>query len=1232
MSNSINAKNLILGGAQRLIPLGWNTTKKVANGIYGTAQWAWSHLPDRLTTPVAGGWNNMHPQHKTAVKTAAALAAGVAAASVAPLGVVGSAIAGVTATATTAIAENPNHVIHIPLPEGRPLIELTTPGEIPAVAANPAGALRELERQSIAFKDNHPAGKSAERLETITEDPQKVENLKNRQSRTEEQKQRLVANVSAFATAYFIFENRLGLNLTSHEGINVIMEMTQAAVEPGYDGEKPSLWDACITTLERRGIELSFFQKIRARFWYLLADIIGIIPNACQVIADTLLTQLRGGTEGQKPTIAVSKILQMASSFLDKYNGAAQSYADANRAGFLPLEGNLAHYQKKIIDELGDTGSLAKAILEKNQHPEEELGKLVMQELCKEFVAAIVDDPNLFPSIPFFRELQKITFLGIRFGIFFDWMEWILGGIINWIAKKLLKAYAPDFVSSLVNKGLEQTMPGNYSFKIAIARSLKEYIDTVVNDLKKGIPARRIRFEENDQLNEMIHKLIRTLKLEACQGDQQALRKKLKELENLSPEAEEMQKLLKTTTIKGFQLLIHHYTQNQEAIEELFRKLFELSSDPFQAGATIYTEADYNAAVEGLKESVNTLIKNQVEEGVRDEVIGEKWEYNETVLYGKRIELEEIDPVTGAKIKLFERVQGVEERKGELDRRDKAGNFLYPNPEARDAQGRLTHLLDETGKPVYKGLFNEQKEKTFEAAKVLKGLSLKMRKEIHTDTNTTLLSEIVPGENPADENQYAQALTTAEERLTAAQEAMTDAETFFSTVNAAEPLDAIQLITAKNQLNAARIELNIATEELRIKKEIAKLDAQRIVVEAEAESQARQNKLAALAEQKQFANEELLLVKSMEEFNGLKSSNDHLLKNLDNYMKVVGDLSEYMKSLNVNLYSETIQKLFYRTFGPIYEDLVPLTKQAIILQELEKSYDKSKRLAKEVTDIKSKIAQNPINLFDILQEKVRSLRYIDNDFGQYEADPVNNVEKFATMTTALGQIEAEQKEINTILASFQQLGSFDQLMTALLNYPKATINKIETIIPAEDLPRLAAAISGLQEKTKMNPTPDFTAEREAIQLELQAIGKKYTDKKRDKALERRAKLQEIKDWAQERKTASEQNRDAKREQLSTKFGTFKQDTDALAQKMEKAELPPVHYPVHHTVKGISKADNVLNGIATPYVEEINKLTDSAYKFMTDSKVSEAIVRLGLGRFIEKHRHPAPSGLLARMIG
>jgi hypothetical protein len=857
------------------------------------------------------------------------------------------------AGAATLMAEHPNELKMIHLPEGRGLLELSTPGTGPEEVIDPAIPLKAIENKATYFSIEQPEGMTASRRIDTLEDPAKIKELGEQIVKTDAQVERLIGNVSSYASAWAIFVNRLKLPiLNPEEGDEagnkvkeeILTEMTQAATRLKPDGSKPNKWNVWMACLEKRGIELNFVQRVRAKFWYFCTDVLGIVPHTIEKIGKKLLAYYRSGVKGDRAQAVIARVLDIANSHLTQYNNATKRYAEAGS----DARKNLAAYRKEVIDSEGDESCLARALAHVEKNPGANLGETMKKLLYEDFINTFVEDEKIFPGIQFFGNS-------------------IFNKPINYIAKRLIKAYAPEGVGVLVKMGIEKTLPGQYGFKMGIATAMLKQIVELKKELKEKIPAKPLRFPNNQKLKDLIGKLIDTLELNGCGDNPDLLRKKMKELDNPTPESLKVMNLLQSELINGVQVLIDRYTNRPVEVEQLFEKLFAITNDPFEGTGPNPTKEEYQSTFDLLKENLNELLEDQVKNGVSEKAKGLKPEIIEQILSGKM------------------------------------------GPDGK------THLRDARGNIVYKGLFPEAKEKAQSAATVLKGLSLKMAKEIHAESAIDLpppLHSSAP---------VSRSVTRAVKAEIAAAKAAFD---LAKATHAAEVRsgDKIKTIEATNNLIAAQTALDIAKEKGALTIEIATLENteralirevnsapshSKALLEAKAKYKAVQTKL-------RFAKEELALAHSMGTLNPLKTPNDCPLKNLDNTMKVIEEFAQYVKSLNIDLYNEEVQKAINRTLVPIYQRFEQLAVQAADLQGLQKAYEKSKTLADLFADLYSIANAESPTLIPTLKEQLEKIRTADEAFTHFESDPASNV---IPLETLLFQFEEARSAGNHTLAN-----------------------------------------------------------------------------------------------------------------------------------------------------------------------------------------------------------------------
>jgi hypothetical protein len=243
--------------------------------------------------------------------------------------------------------------------------------------------------EAISLTPENPADMNISLVEKIEAIPIDSKDYAAAKIRTNTEIDKLVSNSSIFTTIYFIHSNRLGFVQTeeTQETIKAIIRQASTKLD---NGELPSLWDVYMQHL---GSKLSFFQKIRARFWYFLSHTLGVIPNALNSFVKNIITQFRGTVESTNTgqlTGVFKKAFDQLSCFLDIYNGSARAFSQADE----PL-GNLHVYKKMAIARLGDDLLFQKVFAELK--PGEDIGRKMMKELCKELTNTLID--QCFPKI-----------------------------------------------------------------------------------------------------------------------------------------------------------------------------------------------------------------------------------------------------------------------------------------------------------------------------------------------------------------------------------------------------------------------------------------------------------------------------------------------------------------------------------------------------------------------------------------------------------------------------------------------------------------------------------------------------------------------------------------------------------------------------------------------------------------------------------------------------------------
>ncbi len=600
------------------------------------------------------------------------------------------ALPGIVAAGAVSMATNPGQSTLLQIPKG-PLLRLDNPDYADPLPDNTSLALQELSGKVCAFRTTQPPGLSwtdpndaliqslcepdnkliferirsslkalgpnpsmEEKVRAVGADlrewlpdvveaninvslVEKIENIPvhsdayvSAKKETDKQLDRLVKNSSLFTTLYFIHCNRLGFEQTL-EVNQVFKEIIKEAQEPLSNGDLPSLWDVYIKHL---GDSIGFFQKLRARFWYFLSHTIGIIPNTLNSFVKNVIGEFRKSVESSNPEKLNSVFktgLDQLTLLLDIYNGSARKFVEENAA-----LGPLAVYQKLAIDRLGDDLLFQRVKAQADRNPGTiDIGKTMMKELCKELTHTLINE--CFPRVRFFESLKKTSLLGIRIGIIFDVFDWFFGGIINFFARELTRFYLPGIVQSLVEIGLDKTLPGQYAFKIALANSITEQVVTLQEELKTPETTKPPRLVDSTFINGAADRLMTTLKIKML-GEAPDLRK-VKDLFNeldTRTEVPNNEDELRKQLIEGGKVFIYFYSQKPEKMETLFSDLLRFSNVSFEVDNTIRTEADYEIALTRLKNEAKSLIKEAVKDEINKEIRGPNPQRIQEFMEGKK--------------------------------------------------------------------------------------------------------------------------------------------------------------------------------------------------------------------------------------------------------------------------------------------------------------------------------------------------------------------------------------------------------------------------------------------------------------------------------------------------------------------------------------------------------------------------------------------------------------------
>ncbi len=466
-------------------------------------------------------------------------------------------------------------------------------------------SLKSISNNFNAFKSNQPENMRIEKpVARLEMDPQKARALDVEQKLTNELLKTFLNNASVFASANFIFANRLGLlNLKNTRDYNLLTSIVRNARNPGSD-----VWQVSIKTLEGAGIYLTLFQWIQAKFWYFLSDTLGLIPNFIKEVGKNVLADVRKDIQNENSSsTAIEQILKEAKEFLISYKGAIEAYAKPENTR------TLLDLKKEAIGRLGDVETRAIATQEQVKlSGEESFEKTMLKALCKRFVKHLVDDETIFPSIQFFDSVKNFRLFQVRFGAIFDVMEYIFGTPVNILAKYVIKAYAPEIVFNSCKEIIEQASPRKFAFKTGIANVFTEQLKVLENAFSNGIPSKPRRLETNAELQTVVSEFFKTVNLDLCGDNKEAI---CEELHSPQFIKKRVMEALQTVAANGAHILVDYFTTNPEALEQLLGKFVNVSNQLF-GDEPPTTAKNYESALEVMEKAANALVEPQVKEAV----------------------------------------------------------------------------------------------------------------------------------------------------------------------------------------------------------------------------------------------------------------------------------------------------------------------------------------------------------------------------------------------------------------------------------------------------------------------------------------------------------------------------------------------------------------------------------------------------------------------------------------
>lgn len=397
---------------------------------------------------------------------------------------------------------------------------------------------------------------------------------------TDQALETFIQHATTAATIFFVHTNQLGLEINPDLLPKIVAEAAESDAK---------LWDVYIKHL---GANLSTFQRIYACFWFFLSYSLGIIPNSIRVFMTNILKEGRSHLNQVSPIhpleSGINNFLDQMSGLLDAYNSATREYARTNS-----LQGNVDFYRRSAIERFN--------------------GKS-LEQITQEFCSTLVD--QFFPRIPFFESLKEYPIIGYLFSL----LDFLFGGLINCLGRKILKSKLPRLAKTLIQTGIDTTKPTNLQFSIAITQAMT----ALFKDLAHTPFTPETPPFQPEQLPTVIEKLLETLDLTGSKDHpldtQQKIREQVEFLDGDSfkhqlyrcKRLKERDGIRETMTDSGH-AFIAHLANNTE---QLFKSVFELLDTSFTA-TELPTEKDYQNAYEELSKTANEAIQQVIYDSVK---------------------------------------------------------------------------------------------------------------------------------------------------------------------------------------------------------------------------------------------------------------------------------------------------------------------------------------------------------------------------------------------------------------------------------------------------------------------------------------------------------------------------------------------------------------------------------------------------------------------------------------
>jgi hypothetical protein len=465
---------------------------------------------------------------------------------------------------------------------------------------------------------------------------------------------KLVDQGATFSMLYFVHVKVLG-NEQTDAVEKTFQKIIADVLKAKKRGEKVTVWDLY---WKQFGKDLPwYYDALIARFLFWICEDRGVVLNLFKGVSDNFMKNIREGLEGMEDKDlhdVAQKTLRQISTFLDIYGNASRNYIKEQDV----KQGALYDYQQIEINRMGNDQIYQKVMKENPGASPKIIGEKMMEELCREFTHTMID--LYMPTISPLHKLTKIPGLGLLFralgalgnflmslpyyiDYFFIGVIGILTlglGVIDLLARRYAKKKLPEVTHSLVKTGLNKTLPGQYPFKIALAKFMTDQLKDLQNDRKEMDTSKPVRFADSEAeegfLRGAVKKLLEELYIKRI-GDnatQNEVREQLEKIKNKEYD-QDLNEILEKALVKGAQIFIDHYTKRPEKVENLFANLIELLNKTFEVGGSEPGEDEYRAAVKEMKKVSRELVVSTVQEEIEEISKGDNQERVKAILEGR---------------------------------------------------------------------------------------------------------------------------------------------------------------------------------------------------------------------------------------------------------------------------------------------------------------------------------------------------------------------------------------------------------------------------------------------------------------------------------------------------------------------------------------------------------------------------------------------------------------------